>query len=269
MSRSSLRPGSGAHSALSVSERNGGASHRGGHDLAVGEPELRHSSHLQLLPERSLAAKTTRRHRRCASFPPPEGKDAMNDTLDKGQFWNTFKARMVVVTDLPPGHSRDLACEVNEAVGRGDASLRTKAEYSALFEGLLREPDSVAAPDLVRLRQATGDLTPAGHVVEDYLAASKGKAEFFDQDMYMVHVTGWPPDSSTPEEPVASAGDARLDLWPTDPRDDRRLPPPDRQDIVLSTPTFSLMNSGNRTLRAPKRSWKINFDVKGINDRLV
>ena len=80
----------------------------------------------------------------------------MNDTLDKGQFWDTFKTRMVVVTDLPPGHSRDLACEVNEAEGRGDASLRARAEYSALFDGLLREPDSMAAPDLLRLREAAG-----------------------------------------------------------------------------------------------------------------
>ncbi len=193
----------------------------------------------------------------------------MNETLDKGQFWDTFKTRMVVVTDLPPGHGRDLACEVNEAEGRGDAALRTKAEYSALFDGLLREPDSVAAPDLLRLRQATGGLTPAGHVVEDYLAASQGKAEFFDQDMYMVHVTGWPPDRFTPEKPAEASGDARLEVWRTDPRDDRRLPPPDQEGVLLSTPTFSLMNSGNRTLRAPKRSWKINFDVRGSKDRLV
>jgi CotH kinase protein len=193
----------------------------------------------------------------------------MNDTLDKGQFWDAFKTRIVVVTDLAPGHSRDLACEVNEGVGRGDASLRTRAEYSALFDGLLREPGSVAAPEMLRLREAAGGLTPAGRVVQDYLAASKGKAEFFEQDMYMIHVTGWPPGCFTPDEPVESLGDARLELWRTDPRDDRHLPPPDQEGVLLSTSTFSLMNSGNRTKHAPKRSWKINFGVRGHKDRLV
>ncbi len=193
----------------------------------------------------------------------------MNDTLDKGQFWDAFKTRIVVVTDLAPGHSRDLACAVNEAVGRGDASLRTRAEYSALFDGLLREPGSVAGPEMLRLREGAGGLTPAGRVVQDYLAASKGKAEFFEQDMYMIHVTGWPGDCFTPDEPVESSSDARLELWRTDPRDDRHRPPPDQEGVLLSTSTFSLMNSGNRTKHAPKRSWKINFEVGGNKDRLV
>ena len=193
----------------------------------------------------------------------------MNDTLDRGQFWDTFKTRVVVVTDLPPGRGRDLASEVNEAEGRGDASLRTRAEYSALFDGLLREPGTVAAPDMLRLRDAAGGLTPAGQMVQDYLAASKGKAEFFDQDMYMIHVTAWPPDRFTPDEPVESSGDARLELWRTDPRDDRRLPPPDQEGVLLSTSSFSLMNSGNRTKHAPKRSWKVDFEVKGSKDRFV
>ena len=47
------------------------------------------------------------------------------------------------------------------------------------------------------------------------------------------------------------------------------LPAPDQEGVLLSTPTFSLMNSGNRTLRAPKRSWKVNFDVEHSKDRLV
>jgi hypothetical protein len=191
----------------------------------------------------------------------------MDDTLDKGQFWATFKARVVVVTDLPPGHGRDLASEVNEAQGRGDASLRTEAEYSALFEALLREPESVAAPDVLLLRN--GGLTPAGHVVHDYLDASKDKAEFFEQDMYMIHVTGWPPDRFTPDDPVESPGNARLELWRTDPRDDRHLAPPDQEGVLLSTPAFSLMNSGNRTKHAPKRSWKVDFDARGSKDRFV
>ena len=192
----------------------------------------------------------------------------MIDTLDKGQFWDTFKARIVVVTDLPPGRGRDLASEVNEAVGRGDASLRTEAEYAALFEALLGESGAVAAPDELRLRR-DGALTPAGELVRDYLAASEGKVEFFDQDMYMIHVTGWPSDRFTPDDPVESSNDARLELWRTDPRDDRHLAPPDDEGVLLSTQSFSLMNSGNRTKHAPKRSWKVNFEVGGHKDRFV
>ena len=50
----------------------------------------------------------------------------MDNTLDKGQFWDMFKNRAVVVTDLPPGRSRDLANRANEAEGQGDASLRRR-----------------------------------------------------------------------------------------------------------------------------------------------
>ena len=116
----------------------------------------------------------------------------MSDTLDKRQFVDMFKARAVVVTDLPPGHGRDLADQVNEQEGRGDASLRTKAELSALFEALLREPDSVAAPGTLLLNRNGGAPTAAGQAIDEYVHAAKGKAEFFDEDMYMVHVTGWP-----------------------------------------------------------------------------
>jgi CotH kinase protein len=192
----------------------------------------------------------------------------MHDTLDKSQFLGMFKARIVVVTDLPPGHGRDLASEVNEAVGRGDASLRTEAEFSVLFEDLLREPRSVSDTDVLVLREL-GSLTPAGQVVQGYLGASKGKDEFFDQPMYMIHVTGWPSDRFTPDDPVESPGDGRLELWRTDPRDGRHLAPPDDEGVLLSTPTFSLMNSGNRTKHAPKRSWKVNFDVKGHKERFI
>ena len=192
----------------------------------------------------------------------------MSDTLNKGQFWDTFKARIVVVTDLPPGHGRDLASEVNEAVGRGDASLRTEAEYAALFEGPLCEPGSLAAPDVLCLSR-DGTRTPAGEAVRDYLAASEGKDEFFDEDMYMIHVTGWPSDRFTPDDPVESSNNARLELWRTDPRDDRHLAPADQEGVLLSTQTFSLMNSGNRTKHAPKRSWKVNFAVGGNKDRFI
>src|SRR5215217_8611261 len=47
------------------------------------------------------------------------------------------------------------------------------------------------------------------------------KDEFFQQPMYMLHVTGWPPDAVRPNEPlenpVVAPDGARLALWPTDP----------------------------------------------------
>jgi hypothetical protein len=192
----------------------------------------------------------------------------MDDTLDRTQFWDTFKTLAVVVTDVPPGHGRDVAEQVNEAEGRGDASLRSKAEYSALFDALLKEPGSAVAADTLRLRDGTAP-TAAGAMVQEYLAAAIDKTEFFGWKMYVVHVTGWPADAFTPEEPVASSGNARLELWRTDPSDDRHVPPPGQEGVLLSTPTFSLMNSGNRTLRVPKRSWKVNFDVGDSKERLV
>jgi hypothetical protein len=95
------------------------------------------------------------------------------------------------------------------------------------------------------------------------------KDEFFDRDMYMVHVTGWPREHLQPAKPVESSGGARLALWPTDPRDERHVPPPDGQGVLFTTSTFSLVNSGNRTATAPKRSWKIDFAPGDDDDRLV
>ena len=137
----------------------------------------------------------------------------MTKSLDKGQFWDLFKNRAVVVADLPPGRGRDLAERVNQAEGRGD--------------------------------------------------------EFFDQDMHLVEVTGWPEEHLEPEEPVEAPDGARLAIWPTDPRDTRHIPPPDEDGILYATTAFSLMNSGNRTLRVPKRSWKVEFESRGGDDRLV
>ena len=79
------------------------------------------------------------------------------------------------------------------------------------------------------------------------------KDQFFQQPLWMLHVTGWPSEAVRPPEPlqkpvVAPAG-ARLALWPTDPADQRHIPPPG--PVVYQTDTFSLVNSGNRTLWAP------------------
>ena len=49
-------------------------------------------------------------------------------------FEDRFKNRAVRIADLPPGQARELAERVNQKEGRGDDSLRTKAECSALFD---------------------------------------------------------------------------------------------------------------------------------------
>ena len=85
----------------------------------------------------------------------------------------------------------------------------------------------------------------------------------------MVHVTNWPQEHLQPAVPVESLGDAHLALWQTHPRDQRAIPPPDDEGVLFATSTFSLVNGGNRTARAPKRSWKINFEPGHDDDRLV
>ena len=68
----------------------------------------------------------------------------MHTGVDRDRFCEMFKGRAVVVSDLPAGQSRVLASMANEMAGRDDASLRTKAEYLALFD-LLADwaPDAV------------------------------------------------------------------------------------------------------------------------------
>jgi hypothetical protein len=99
------------------------------------------------------------------------------------------------------------------------------------------------------------------------------KDEFFQQPMYMLHVTGWPPDAVRPseplEKPVVAPADARLALWPADPGDGRHITPRSDAGASYETSRFSLVNSGNRTLWAPKRSWKADLEPDGDGDRLA
>ena len=90
--------------------------------------------------------------------------------------------------------------------------------------------------------------------------ASLGKPEFFGADMYMFRVAGFRPGRGVLTEPVKPADGARLDVWQTDPGDRRRVPAPGSGGVLFSTMAFALKNSGNRTLRAPKRSWRIILD---------
>ncbi|WP_433293474.1 CotH kinase family protein [Actinoplanes sp. CA-030573] len=154
--------------------------------------------------------------------------------------------RAIVLADLPAGPARDLAAKANRPRGPGDATLRTRAEFTAL----LGQP--AAAP-----------------LAGVFKKASIGREEFFALPMYQVTLTGWPPADMKPDQPVESSGDARIGLWRADPADQRPIPPPDQAGVLYTSTTFSLVNSGNRTKYAPKRSWKLDVDPGADDDRIV
>ena len=100
---------------------------------------------------------------------------------------------------------------------------------------------------------------------ERKLAVSSQQERFFGTPLYALDVQGWPADRVYPRaplsDPVSAPEGARLRLWPVDPQDGRRRPvPPGNATDVYDTAQFSLANSGNRTLTAPKRSWKVDLD---------
>jgi CotH kinase protein len=98
---------------------------------------------------------------------------------------------------------------------------------------------------------------------------SLGKPEFFGADMYMFHVTGFRPGHGVLTEPLRPGRGARLDVWTTDPADRRTVPVPGGEGVLFSTEAFALKNSGNRTLRAPKPSWRIILDAAELGNRLA
>src|SRR5580693_724696 len=207
------------------------------------------------------------RHRGKLETRTPQG-EVMYAIVGRERFCEMFKGRTVMVPELPAGRSRVLAHTANQTAGPDDASLRTKSEYMALFD-LLIAYVTAATPAELKLLDEAGRPTAAARVIEDYIAASRGKPEFFDADMYMFHVTGFQPGHGVLTEPVTPGHDARLDVWSTDPAHHRHIPDPDRQGTLFSTRAFSLKNSGNRTLRAPKRSWRIILDGTGHDNRLT
>ena len=184
-------------------------------------------------------------------------------TIDRKRFQKMFKGRAVVVTQVPPGYARELAQRVNVASGRRDVSLRTTAEHLAFFD-LLRQ-DAHAAPSARQLvlLDERGRPTVAGQAIESYLRASEGKDEFFDADMYMFQVTSLRLPHRLLTYPLSSTGSSRLEMWRTDPGDHRRIPPPGDEGVLFSTSDFSLVNCGNRTQRAPKRSWRVDLRTPG------
>ena len=196
--------------------------------------------------------------------------DRVDRILDRKNFRAIFADRAVILTDLGKGTPLDLAARVNEAAGRGDAVLRTRAEYDALFDAVTRDVAGTPAAGDPALAMADehGRPTMAGTTVQAYLDASIGKREFFGGPMYQVEISGWPAGEMRPDKPVISAG-SRLSLSRTDPRDARTLPPPVHGGVLFTSTTFSLVNSGQMTKHAPKRSWKVNLDPGQDDDRLV
>src|SRR4051812_25913797 len=178
----------------------------------------------------------------------------MDSTIDQGQFRDSFAGRAIVLADLPDGTARDLAAKVNHQAGPGDAALRTRREFDALFDGIVVSAGPDPSTATLRLTDEQGRPTAAGRLVDAFRAASIGKDEFFHQPMYMVAIDDWPAAQMLPEEPVTATGDARIAIWPSDPQDPSRVPAADRT-VVFASSTFSLVNSGNKTKEAPKRSW--------------
>ena len=90
--------------------------------------------------------------------------------------------------------------------------------------------------------------------------AVRAKDEFFSAGMYMFHITGFPQQPGVLTGQVRAPQGARLDVWRTEPADTWHIPGPGAGGLAFSTSSFSLANSGNRTLHAPKRSWKISLE---------
>ena len=89
---------------------------------------------------------------------------------------------------------------------------------------------------------------------------ARAKDEFFSAGMYMFRVTGFPQQPGVLTHQAEAPQGARLDVWRTDPASNRHIPGPGAEGVAFSTQSFSLINSGNRTLHAPKRSWKITLE---------
>jgi CotH kinase protein len=89
---------------------------------------------------------------------------------------------------------------------------------------------------------------------------ARAKDEFFSADMHMFHLTGFPQQPGVLTSKAEAPQGSLLDMWRTDPASNRHISGPGTGGVAFSTQSFSLINSGNRTLHAPKRSWKITLE---------
>ena len=72
----------------------------------------------------------------------------------------------------------------------------------------------------------------------DAVDVTKGaaeKADFFDASMHISHVTGFPRQQGVLGHLVEAPHGVRLDLWRTDPTDERHISGPSGEGAVFST----------------------------------
>jgi len=109
------------------------------------------------------------------------------ERMDEDAFTAHFRARAIVVGDVPAGQARDFAAAV--VTTRFDGAVHTGVERRALF-GLLAH--AFADGDTtVTLTDAAGDRMPAGQAVNAYNAPVVDADHFFATPMHQIHVTGF------------------------------------------------------------------------------
>ncbi len=89
----------------------------------------------------------------------------MKTIVDRGDFLDLFKSQAIVLSELPSGKAHNLANLVNQSTGSGDVTLRTKAEFHALFELLDTEVDAQVGDGLLTLQDGVGNQTETGKLV--------------------------------------------------------------------------------------------------------
>jgi hypothetical protein len=142
----------------------------------------------------------------------------VDQTTDRKGFRKLIDERALVFTRLPAGAARDLAAHANDAVGRGDGSLHTHAEYDALFDLLADGAETV--PEAA--------LAPYQPVLLD-------KKAFFAEPMYVVDVEGWPQDAPTLKGPAtAPVGEMSAPLSPQVAEREVSAPAPEASGEVLA-----------------------------------
>ena len=99
--------------------------------------------------------------------------------------------------------------------------------------------------------------------------AAQQTDEFYDASMHMIHITGFPRQQDVLVHPMKAPKAARLEAWQTNPDDGRHISGSLEGKAAFSTSTFALANSGNRTLRSPKHSWKISLEPDDGGKRLA
>lgn len=191
-----------------------------------------------------------------------------DELLDADGFTARFRARAIVVGNLPAGRARDLATAV--ITTRTDGAVHTGLERRALFGRLLAE-FAPGAGELT-LTDGAGARTAAGHAVDAYEAVVLDADDFFAEPMHQIHVTGFGRLELGPDKraAVTAPRGARLAVYPIDPADPRHIPPPGPRSTFFGTADFSLENTGNATIGEPKSSWRAELDLNGTaNDSIV